>query len=206
MKQSVSKYSDHGNSWLELKPSKTKYGNIEPFENYFRRIQSKKQFSHIPECVLKQWLYAHNDKSEMQRNYGWINYENVEFEQCYWTNEQLTEVHVLEEYMDWYKSKASHTRLDLFGNHRDSWEVKGTWNTPPIILDVNSIMVQLPPSSNIVPPFQLVEGHTRLGHLRSMLKISNLRRGKVADKHKIYLMKPKIDLDEVRNNNPIVTV
>jgi hypothetical protein len=73
----------------------------------------------------------------------------------------------------------------------DCWKENGTWKTPPIILDICSLTTEIPKWSELIPPYQLVEGHSRLGYLHSMKRISDLNIGKIALKHKIYLIKEK---------------
>jgi hypothetical protein len=181
-------------SWIDLEPLKVEHGNLERFEDYYARIQQKKEFSHIPKSVFKQWLWAHHDKKQSIQNYGWLDYKNIEFELCTWTNSQLTNIYVIQGYLNYYKNRASYNDFDSFcciDNDLNEWKAKGTWRTPPIIIDVNSINENIPGWCELNPPFQLVEGHSRLGYLHSMFTIDRLGKGKVAEKHEIYLMRIK---------------
>jgi len=181
-------------SWKKLEPLKVKYGNLEPFNDYYQRIRPMTEFSHIPKTVFKQWLWAHHDKEESIKNYGWIDYKNVEFELCSWTNHQLTNIYVIKEYRDYYLNRASYNDFDRFcciEKDLKMWRENGTWRTPPIILDINSLNDKIPDWCEIVPPFQLVEGHSRLGYLHSMFKIDKLGKSQIADEHEVYLMKIK---------------
>lgn len=178
-------------SWKDLKPLKGKYGNIEFFEDYYERIKPKAEFSHIPSEVFKQWLWAHHDKRESILNYGWLNYENIEFQLCNWTNEQLKNIYVIENYKDYYKNRSSYNNFDSFcctPKDLKHWKDEGTWRTPPIILDIQSLG-EIPNHCELISPYQLVEGHSRLGYLQSMFKIDSLGKGNVAETHEIYLMK-----------------
>ena len=47
------------------------------------------------------------------------------------------------------------------------WKMKGTWRVAPIILDARTLR-NIPQHSEVVPPYQLVEGHTRLGYLLAL--------------------------------------
>ena len=67
-------------SWNILDPLKNEYGNIEFFEDYYERIKSIVEYSHIPSKVFEQWLWAHHDKIESINNYGWLEYEKIHFE------------------------------------------------------------------------------------------------------------------------------
>ncbi len=181
-------------SWLDLKPLRVKYGNIEKFEDYYGRIKLKPEFLHIPEIVFKQWLWAHHDKKESIANYGWLNYEDLEFKLCRWTNKQLANIYVIESYRDYYKNRASYNDLSYFrctDKDLKEWRKRGTWRTPPIILDVQSISEEIPNWCELVSPHQLVEGHSRLGYLKSMVTIDKLGKEKIAEKHEIYLMRLK---------------
>lgn len=181
-------------SWIDLEPLKVEYDNLEPFEDYYERIKPKTEFLHIPKIVFEQWLWAHHGKEESIQNYGWLNYENIEFELCNWTNNHLRDIYVIENYRDCYNDCAGYNDIKRFGcndKDLDMWKKNGTWRTPPIVLDVNSINEKIPDWCELVPPYQLVEGHSRLGYLHSMFKIDELGKGKVADKHEIYLMKVK---------------
>lgn len=193
-------------SWLALKAIRVKYGDIEDYENfeeYYERIKIKTEFSHIPEIVFEQWLWAHIDKEESITNYGWLNYEEIEFELCSWTTNQLTNINVIESYRDYYKNRASYNDLNTFcctDKDLKVWKKRGTWRTPPIILDVQSISEEIPNWCEIVPPYQLVEGHSRLGYLKSMVTIDKLGKGKVAEKHNIYVMRLRSTNDNSSHN------
>lgn len=180
-------------SWKDLKPLRAKNGNIEIFEDYYERIKPKTEFSHIPYKVFKQWLWAHHDKRESITNYGWLDYSNIEFKLCNWSNEQLKNIYVIENYRDYYKNRASYSDFDSFyctPNDLKQWKSNGTWGTPPIILDIESLG-EIPKRCELVSPYQLVEGHSRLGYLQSMFTIEKLGKGKVAETHEIYLMKKR---------------
>ncbi len=187
-------------SWTDLEPLKVEHGNLERFKNYYERIQPKTELSHIPKIVFKQWLWAHHDKEESITNYGWLNYENIEFNLCTWSNKKLSDIYVIENYRDCYENRASYNDFSSFfcnKNDLNEWKKNGTWRTPPIILDINSINENIPNWCEMNPPYQLVEGHSRLGYLHSMLEIDKLGKGKVAEKHEIYLMK-------IKNTNTII--
>lgn len=178
-------------SWLDLKPNEVKNGNEEDFEDYYPRIKSKEEYSHIPESVFEQWIHPHHQKWETLHNYAWLDYKKITFEEQSWTFEKLAKVNVIPEYMDFYLTRTKFDNFDdfLLGKENLSfWKQNGTWKTPPIILDVNSLKSNIPMWSKIRGPYQLVEGHTRLGHLNSMKKVSDLSRGQISQTHKIWLM------------------
>ncbi len=177
-------------SWKDLNPLAID-GN---FEKYYYRIMQESKFSQIPKVVLEQWIWLHYDKIESVKNYGWLNYENIEFELCSWSNEQLSNIYVIESYREYYEGRASFIDINSFcciDEDLKEWKEKGTWRTPPIILDVKSIDEQIPEDCDLVSPFQLVEGHSRLGYLHSMNAMNKFGKQKVAEEHNIYLMKIK---------------
>ncbi len=182
-------------TWNYLKPNNNeKYENFR-FEEYYERVMKSNRFHHIPKVVFDQWIYYLHQDPETLRNYAWLDYENIEFNLCEWNYIELEKVYVIEDFKPYYEDRSKYTDFDQFCcNHEDlnHWKEFGTWRTPPIILDINSISKELPEWSELKEPFQLVEGHSRLGYLRSMKKISDLNKGKIATRHKIYLMKEKV--------------
>ncbi len=181
-------------SWLDLKPLLIGYGNIEYFEDYYNRIKSKTNFSHIPETVFKQWLWANHDKTDSIKNYGWLDYENIEFQICNWPIEKFRNIYVIENYRNYYNIRASYDDLSSFhctSEDLRNWKEYGTWRTPPVILDVESITQKIPNWCELGFPYHLVEGHSRCGYLQSMLTIDRLGKEKIAKKHEVYLMKLK---------------
>jgi hypothetical protein len=181
-------------SWIDLEPLRTDSGNIECFDDYYNRIKLKKEYLHIPEIVFKQWLWAHHDKYQSIMNYGWMNYMCMEFTLCRWSNALLSEIYVIEDYREYYENRASYTDIKSFcciDQDVQEWIKHGTWRTPPIIFDVTSIKGSIPNWCELVPPFQLVEGHSRLGYLHSMFTLDKLGKEKVAEEHYVYLMREK---------------
>lgn len=177
--------------WMQLKPNEELDGFEEEFENYFKRIQNKRHLKHIPKEVLEQWIHPlHNDDYTLS-NYAWLNFEEVKFKKIEWPLEELLKVNVIEPFQDHVSNRGNFSNIDNFccdDNDLMHWKNFGTWRIPPIVLDVLSIKSEIPEWSEILPPFQLVEGHSRLGYLHSMKKISSFSKSKAADKHFIYLM------------------
>jgi hypothetical protein len=181
-------------SWLELKPNEDNDGNQEEFKDYYPRIKLKRDYKHIPMEDFEQWIHPLHNNNETLRNYSWLNYENIEFAVCEWDFEELSKVHVIEEFQDYYNNRSIFSDFDQFCCCKEDlkcWENNGTWRTPPIILDVESLKSRIPEWSEIISPYQLVEGHSRLGYLKSTKKIAELKKGKIAQKHRIFLMKEK---------------
>lgn len=178
-------------SWNILDPLKNEYGNIEFFEDYYERIKSIVEYSHIPSKVFEQWLWAHHDKIESINNYGWLEYEKIHFELCNWSYYQLENINIINEAKDYFELRSSYDDFDYFcctEEDLNHWKEKGTWITPPIIIDVDSLG-NTPKYCELKNKYQLVEGYSRLGYLHSMLTIDKLGKSKMASTHEIYLMK-----------------
>ena len=178
-------------SWLELKPNENEDGNQEWFDEYYKRIKLKKEFKNIPKEVFEQWIHAHHKNYETLNNYAWIDYEKVEFKLLKWSFEKLENINIIENYREYSDSRAICNDLSQFcccDKDLKHWKENGTWRIPPIILDVKSIIDDIPKWSEIKEPFQLVEGHSRIGYLKSMNRINKLGKEKISDNHKIYLM------------------
>ena len=181
-------------SWDYMRPNvNEKYEDFR-FEEYYQRIVSTTKLNHIPKTIFEQWIYYLHQDYNTLNNYAWINYENVEFTLSEWDLDQLENVNVIEDFKSYYLDRASYSRLDQFCCTKEdlyNWKEKGTWKTPPIIIDVNTFLKDKPSWSELTPPYQLIEGHTRLGYLNSLKRISSANKGGIAPKHLIYLMTRK---------------
>ncbi|MBL3654734.1 hypothetical protein [Fulvivirga sediminis] len=180
-------------SWLDLKPNQDQSGNQEELDAYIQRIRKVfKEFNHIQNDIFEQWIWAHHNNSETLRNYGWLNYENFEFVLCNWTNDEISNVNIIDEYSEYVKGRASFSAIRQFCCNKTDlnyWKNNGTWRTPPIILDVYSIEEEFPRWSEIKYPYQLIEGHSRLGYLKSMINMTKQGKAQVANTHSVYIMK-----------------
>jgi len=180
-------------TWKLLKPKENeKYENFR-FEEYYNRVQNIQKLSHIPKAILEQWIYYHHQEYHTLQNYAWINYENIEFRIEKWSFEKLSKVNVIEDFQDYVNQRSRCTDFNQFLCTDENiyyWKEKGTWRIPPIILDVESL-IKFPKWSELIPPYHLIEGHTRLGYIHSLKRISDLNNGKIASKHSLYLMKGK---------------
>lgn len=180
-------------SWYNLKPNINVDGDFEGFDSYIKRIRMLEEFSHIPEIIFKQWIHGlHNDANTLN-NYAWMDYENITFEAEEWKVEDFLDINVANKCNIYFTAKKNRDFSELIecSNKADwysSWKENGTWLTPPIILDVSSINVEIPEWSDIKAPFQLVEGHTRLGCLLSLIKKNKEKKTKLALTHTVYVM------------------
>ena len=165
------------------------------FEEYYQRVSGNEKLRHIPKAVFEQWIYGLHYDDDTLKNYAWINYENVEFNLCEWDFNDLAKVYVIKKFEGYFKNRSSYNDFAQFAcdkKNLDFWKANGTWRIPPIILDVGSLTTKIPKGSDLISPYQLVEGHTRLGHLNSMKRISDLSKREMASKHAIYLMSEKV--------------
>lgn len=180
-------------SWLELKPN-TINGNQEELEKYYSRLKNDIYYGHIPESVFEQWIHAHHANDYTIKNYAWLDFNKISFESTFLNGFELRDLYVIREY-DKYVAEVSqaNTFLDfdkLNVIDLDCWKTKGTWRTPPIVLDINSLP-RIPRHSDISSKhkYQLVEGHTRFGYLLSVFKMSEKEKVQMNVKHEVFLMK-----------------
>jgi hypothetical protein len=125
------------------------------------------------------------------KNYAWLNYENIDFKIVEWDFEKITNTYIVEEARDLVNERASYPDFSQYfckQSDLNFWKENGTWQTPPIILDVVSLKGNKTKWSELKSPYQLVEGFSRFGYLHSTKMISELKKGIIADKHKIFLM------------------
>jgi hypothetical protein len=177
-------------SWMRLKPNEIE-GSKESFDDYYPRILEKHDFSHIPKEVFEQWIHAHHDNPYTLRNYGWFDYEKVKFELVKWEASALIDIYVIESFREYVTSRAELKNLSKFMCKKEdllTWKENGTWRTPPIIIDVRTLKTTIPRWSELQPPFQLVEGHSRYGYFKSMLEQEKGEK-RLAAYHSIYLMR-----------------
>ena len=180
-------------TWLELKPNEDHYGNQEDFSEYYNRIRETKfDLGEFPKDVYEQWIHPHHKNDKTLKNYSWINFDLIEFEIVSWDFESLNKLYVIEQFQPYVNQRANYKNIHDFccsGDDVDYWKTKGTWKKPPIILDINSLNTKIPIQSELRKSFQLVEGHSRLGYLKSMKNIETKGEFKLAEKHKIFLMR-----------------
>lgn len=175
-------------TWKALKPLRGLHSlcdNDESTQQHYLRLRSR---FNIPLEVIEQWLYPHYCNIDSVNNYGWLNYDDVIFDNTYMLIRQLMDVHILTAYEPYVRARAVSTPFDGFmciDQDKKYWQEKGTWRVPPIILDVLTIHDVIPSYAEIKGPFQLVEGHSRLGYL---LALHNAGILKSESQHLIYRM------------------
>lgn len=177
-------------SWIELKPIETVEGCKEKFEDYSQRIQQNRRLKHIPQEVLQHWIHDQYDFDLTIKNYAWLNFYKMEFEKIKWSIENFTGINLVEFYRNYIREKSELKRIEDFC-FSEYWVTNGTWQVPPVILDVETLKNRIPLWSKIKGPFQYVDGHTRLGYLYALINISRIEKTNLAKKHWIYLMQQK---------------
>lgn len=179
-------------SWTLMNPNENEKYEEFKFEEYYERMKKIKKLQHIPKIIFEQWIYyLHYDPNTL-KNYAWMNFENIVFELCEWGFDNLSKINVVDEFKEYVNLRAIYSGFEKFCctiEDLEYWKKKGTWRIPPIILDINSLTAEIPVWCDLKPPFQLVEGHSRMGYLFSMKRISDLNKGVISSKHKIFLMK-----------------
>lgn len=160
-----------------------------PQQHYRRLFQ---RFS-IPLEVVEQWLHPHYYNADSVKNYGWMDYDQMRFEETFMSTRHLMELNIVKKYRTYVKTRKLNQPFDGFAcvpKDIEHWREMGTWRVPPIVIDVQNLSA-IPAHAELKGPFQLVEGHSRLGYLLAMH-----RTGRVTSdsSHRVYRMyMPKKD-------------
>ncbi|MBK1649641.1 hypothetical protein [Rhabdochromatium marinum] len=176
-------------SWKALIPNRnfnTFDVSDETPEEYQRRLRPRFR---IPIQVLEQWLYPLYYDRTSTNNYGWLDYDKIEFVRQDMCLAQLRKVNVIRAYqrhvVEGSRYQAWH-QLPCTDRDREHWIQNCTWRTPPLILDVSSItQEEIPRYADIKGRFQLVEGHSRLGYLYAADNCAVLKK----EHHQAYIMR-----------------
>ncbi|HLP89153.1 MAG TPA: hypothetical protein VK184_11265 [Nostocaceae cyanobacterium] len=179
-------------TWKQLKPRRNfNYfldPNSEQPDEYSQRITSL--FKNIPRDVLIQWQFEHIYDYDMINNYGWIDYHKIYFSLVDWSDKELANVQVFsgfKDYVDRRSRISDFEALPCTEEDKNYWMQFGTWRVPIIILNTQNI-IHIPSYAELNRPYQLVEGHTRFGHYKSVKSLSEQGRVQIANKHKVFLM------------------
>jgi hypothetical protein len=168
-------------SWLIFEPKEGE--NLKTNECYYERLEKAR--CEIPKDIIHQWIFPHFNEPNSNKNYSWINLDTAKFELVYRPIsffEELNIIKVNEKMVNDY----SMNNLPYW--HRDFWKKNATWETPPIVIEVNSFAKSKPVSSEIEGDYQLVEGHNRLGTLKLLLKDDRIP---ISEKHKVWILSKK---------------
>lgn len=178
-------------SWMKLIPKKdfNEFKETDETEKeYISRIAQV--FPLIPDLVLAQLFFEHAFNEEFIRNYGWIDFGNASFTRQKWPIDALKKVRVFSNFQSYVNAKSL---LDDYGsfscNSKDLrfWKEHGTWRVPIVVLDCGSLN-SIPKHAEIKGRYQLIEGHTRLGYARALMKMALVGSGIIAESHEIFLL------------------
>ncbi|MDF1641549.1 hypothetical protein [Thalassolituus oleivorans] len=161
--------------------------NKESFSEYLDKWPE--ELSNFPEEVIEDWVYRHNEF--FIKDWSGYNLENWQFELVEFTNKDLLSVQHLPGEIE----KCDHTGENIIKTLGSSLENElgryicdnGTFPVP-IIVALNAIEILHPKSFEdeyMATPYQLIEGHRRLGTIRAMLRNGNYD---VADLHEVWLI------------------
>lgn len=175
-------------SWKDLIPRRNFNEldiNDETKIEHYERL--KERFG-IPLEVIEQWIYPLYYDANSTNNYGWLDYDNIEFSQVELDYSILSKLNVIFEYRNHVFEGAGYIAYDELPctvDDKKYWKKESTWRVPPVILDVESLkQLQIPSYAEIQGSYQLIEGHSRLGYLLAAKNCGLLKR----DNHKIYIM------------------
>ncbi|AUC79300.1 hypothetical protein CW736_07835 [Nonlabens sp. MB-3u-79] len=166
-------------SWKDLEPKVNE--NLETYDSYYERIE-KLNYSHIPKEVIHQWIFPlYNDQNSI-KNYSWIDLSKVKFDLIEVKTSFFNDLSIIDD----NKKMVNEYPINKFALwHRKFWEDNGTWEIPPIIIDVASFINEKPDNSEMNGKYQLIEGHNRLGTLKLLLKDGRI---KIVEKHSVWVM------------------
>lgn len=179
-------------TWKSLIPRRdfdSQSPNDETVEQYHDRIRGR---FNIPLDVITQWLYPHYYNRRMVNNYGWLDFSLVGFNVEHWSLDRLMKVYVVRDFQDYVQTRAMSSSREEFmciPTDLDHWKNEGTWRVAPILLDARTLR-NIPDYSEVVPPYQLVEGHSRLGYLTALAKFSRRTGDFIAKDHEVIIMLP----------------
>lgn len=175
-------------AWKELHPLHNYDYHNDPSNETFAEYQTRiaRLGYDIPLEVIEQWIFPFYYHGNTVDNYGWINYRNATFERKLIPLEDLLELHAVEALSDRVESCSSRNSISEFActpENRLFWEQYRTWRTPPVVLDILGIEAA-PAWTELRGPLQLIEGHSRLGHLKAMHRLDLGPR----EEHEVFLL------------------
>jgi hypothetical protein len=157
----------------------------ESIESYLARWPSK--FANIPNNVIEQWIHRHNP--QFIEEWVGLSPEKWKFELVEMSNEEIYSIQHLDgelKHWDYVGDKI------LFSDDRYQWlaiyiRENGTF-PEPIICAVNAGHIHHPRGRKdemMMEPYQLIEGHRRIGLIRAMIRKSVAT---LKSHHKVWLL------------------
>lgn len=139
----------------------------------------------IPPNVLAQWIYRH--WRGFESNWSFLDLANHRFEAESWSTEQVVSqidsrhMEVIERWGEMLRHNR-YVRRSWLGEKMLSL---GTWSEPIIVLEPGSGDCY-PDGQPLPRPYCLLEGHHRLGYLRSMAEDGL----PLQDRHQLWVCRP----------------
>lgn len=151
----------------------------------------------IPSNVLAQWIYRH--WRGFESNWSFIDLASHQFECEHWPTAQIIEqidsrhMEVIDRWGEMLRSNR-YVRRSWLG---DDMLRRGTWSEPVIVL-ATAPGTCYPDGHPLPHPYCLLEGHHRLGYLRSMAEDGlPLQR-----EHQVWICRPVRDTQTFLPANP----
>lgn len=152
--------------WAALKPEG--YGDTwtpEPWDTYWSRVQHL--IPNFPAVAAQQWLWRHYTDAT---DFSWLVLPELVFSSENWSVAQI-----LEQIHGWPNHRLVEKWSDYLRTSPDAdtdWLVNqmrtvGTWPQPPMIIK-NTRERRRPDGLKLAVPYQLMEGHHRIGFLRAL--------------------------------------
>ena len=165
----------------ELAPDGFGSRHCEPWEQWRERVHGV--LPQFPEEVLEQWVYRH--WKGVLCNWGWLDFQAMSFTKERWSTDDIIN-QIKTPHDDVVSKFSSRMNNPLF---QRSWLVQnmqdnGTWPVAPIVLQYERDLYAT--NGRILKaPFNLLEGHHRLGYLKSIAEND----GYLQDHHNIWLVR-----------------
>lgn len=166
---------------------KDEYDNKESFEEFLECWPFG--LNNFPEEVIEDWVYRHNE--DFLRDWSNYNLDEWEFESADFSIGDILSIGHLEGEMEKCDNSGVNI-LNSLGSYMEHelapyMSEHGTYPVPIIVAE-NAFEVQHPksyPNEYMATPYQIIEGHRRLGVLRTMIE---RRVPEVADTHRVWII------------------
>ena len=146
-------------------------------------LEIERRGIHWPEAVVRQWLWEHGKHEDFLAQYDHLDLLALKWELRQVAAADLCDATFYEEFADYVAGveRAPYWKVDQYrkGFGEDVWTT--TWRLPPIL--VSGELRAVPQLS-----MHLVEGHTRLGILRGLVRLGE---ASPSAHHAIYLAIPE---------------
>ncbi|HIF5855129.1 TPA: hypothetical protein ACX3E9_004510 [Vibrio parahaemolyticus] len=157
----------------------------EEFEDYYARFP--KELAHIPEDVVKNWMWYHNEQVvEYSKLY---DFEKWTFELKDFENDNIMQIKHFDYDLKLLDGKSLEFLKGLLNEHDTAKFMFDSGTSPcPMIVAKNAgkhIHHQREEGNLMLEPYQLIEGNRRLAYLRAMIGKSF---PKLQKSHKVWVV------------------